>query len=106
MKRLDPTLLSVIVTPLLLAHAIPASAQAPRAFYAAKPATVAAATKFVVRDTLWRCTADGCASGSKASSRALFVCQALVKEVGKVDSFRAGDEVFDAAAIEKCNSRG
>lgn len=107
MKRPNPYFVSLIasaVTSFLLLTATTASAAAP-AGYSAKPAAVADTAKFVARDTIWRCGPDGCVSASKANSRAAFVCEALVKEVGAVTSFRAAGETFDAEALAKCNAR-
>lgn len=83
--------------------AMPASAQT-AAYYAAKPVATPAG-RVVVRDILWNCGANGCVSNSKGGSRAALVCESLVKQVGKIESFRAGDQAFDAAALEKCNAK-
>lgn len=72
--------------------------------YAAKPAA-AAAGRMVIRDTIWQCGDAGCASAMQSKSRAALVCSSLVKEVGALNSFRAGDTEFDADALAKCNAR-
>lgn len=82
----------------------PVSAQPASAYYAAKPLS-APAGRVVVRDLLWNCSASGCVANSKGGSRAALVCESLVKQVGKVEAFRAGDQNFDAAALEKCNAK-
>lgn len=88
----------------LIALAPVASAQTKGPFYWAKPAAPSSA-RVVVRDTLWKCGDQGCSASAKSASRAAIVCQSLVKEVGKIDAFRAGDEEFDSAALEKCNAK-
>jgi len=93
------------VASVLLLSATAASAQPAGAFYSAKPIAASSAAKLVVRDTVWKCGADGCASSTKGKSRAAFVCESLVKEVGQIESFRAGAEQFDADALAKCNAK-
>jgi len=99
------SLLASAAASLLLLSATAASAQPGGAFYAAKPVTASTAGSLVVRDTIWKCDANGCASTTKGKSRAAFVCESLVKEIGQVASFRAGTEDFDADALAKCNAK-
>ena len=94
------TAASVLLLGAAAAHAQPASV-----FYSAKPVAASSATKLVVRDTIWKCSEGGCVSGSKGTSRAAFVCESLVKQVGQVESFRAGAEEFGADALAKCNAK-
>jgi hypothetical protein len=98
---LSPQSLTVIAAAFLFAA--PAFAQ-PAAYYAAKPAS-APAGRVVVRDLLWNCSAAGCVANNKGGSRATLVCESLVKQVGKLEAFRAGDQTFDAAALERCNAK-
>jgi hypothetical protein len=104
MIRLSSLAVSVAASVLLLG-ATAASAQPSSAFYAAKPAAAANAARLVVRDTLWMCGGAGCSSNSKGGSRPAIVCESLAREVGTLESFRAGDVTFDAAALAKCNAK-
>jgi hypothetical protein len=99
------TIIASAAASLLLLGATAATAQPAGAFYAAKPVAAAGTSKLVVRDTMWTCGESGCVSGSKGTSRAAFVCESLVKQVGKVESFRAGTEEFSAEALTKCNAK-
>ena len=107
MKRSSPILIalgSAALTSLALLTAPAADAAGP-AYYAAKPVTTATTSRMVVRDTLWKCSDAGCASAIKGSSRAAFICESLVKEVGALASFRAGTDEFGAEALAKCNAK-
>lgn len=108
MKRSSPVLISLCsaaITSVLLLTAGASHAATGAAYYAAKPAAAPSATRFVVRDTLWKCSDAGCASAIKGSSRPAFICESLVKEVGALASFRAGSEEFGAEALAKCNAK-
>ncbi|MCJ8156566.1 CC_3452 family protein [Sphingomonas sp. LaA6.9] len=104
MIRFAPMFASAAASFLLLS-ATAASAQPAGSFYAAKPVAASASGSLVVRDTIWKCDGNGCASASKGKSRAAFVCESLVKEVGELASFRAGTEEFGAEALAKCNAK-
>lgn len=104
MIRLTSLVVSAGAT-LLLLGATAASAQPAGSFYAAKPAAAANAARLVVRDTLWTCGEGGCVSNSKGGSRAAIVCESLAREVGTLESFRAGGVTFDADALAKCNTK-
>lgn len=103
MPRFAPLSAAAIASFMLLSATV-ATAQPNPAFYAANP-VAAGASKLVVRDTLWKCDTNGCFSTTKGNSRPAFVCEALVKKVGEVASFRAGEQEFDAEALAKCNAR-
>lgn len=99
------SLIASAAASLLMFGAAAAHAQPVSVFYSAKPVAASSATKLVVRDTVWKCGDSGCVSGSKGKSRAAFVCESLVKEIGQIESFRAGAEEFDADALAKCNAK-
>ena len=86
-----------------LALAIPANA-ATKGF-SAQLATATTATKMVAHDTLWKCDGTNCRSASESGSRAEIVCAAFVKKAGRVNSFAVAGTAFDAAKLEKCNSK-
>lgn len=95
-----------VAASILLLSATAASAQPNGNFYSAKPvAATAAKGSLVVRDTIWKCDGNGCASATRGKSRPAFVCESLVKEVGQIATFRAGAEEFDAEALAKCNAK-
>ena len=101
MLRLSPLAASAAASILLLS----ANAQPAGSFYSARPVAASAVAKLVVRDTVWKCGADGCVSNTKGKSRAAFVCESLVKEIGQIESFRAGSDEFDADALARCNAK-
>ena len=108
MKRSSPILISLFsaaITSVFLLTATASNATSGGAYYAAKPATTSSAARFVVRDTLWKCSDAGCASAIKGNSRPAFICESLVKEVGALTTFRAGAEEFSAEALAKCNAK-
>ena len=83
----------------------PASvAQTGRGYYAATPVAAPAKASIVTRSTIWKC-GEGVCTASKATSRDAIMCELVAGEVGKLTSFRANGADFDAAALEKCNTR-
>ena len=58
----------------------------------------------VVKDTRWACAGDSCSAIRTGTSPDANICTAVVRRLGPVTSFSAGDKVFDAAALEKCNA--
>lgn len=81
-----------------------AGAQTARGYYAATPVAAPAKASVVTRSTIWKC-GEGVCTASKATSRDAIMCELVAGEVGKLASFRANGEDFDAAALEKCNAR-
>lgn len=107
MKRPNPYLLSLaaaFATSFTLLGPTTAEA-APGGYYKAKPVAAAVDSRLIVRDAPWRCDANGCVSSVKAASRAAHMCESLVKKIGAVTSFRAGDAEFAADELAKCNAR-
>lgn len=91
--RLWPAALASIVS-----LAAPAAAH-----YVAVPEV--AQTKIIpLQGLVWQCDAGAC-TAEEGRSRPEVVCASLAKKVGAVRSFAAGDRVFDAAALKKCNAR-
>ncbi len=107
MKTLS-TILNLTVltlTMILMGLALAVPAQAASKGYAAQLATASSAAKMVANDTLWKCSGTDCRSMSQSGSRAEIICVALVKKAGRVTSFSANGTAFDAAKLEKCNSK-
>ena len=102
MIRLVSIFAAFIVSTLMIGSA--AYAQPARTFYVAVPATAPAVGRAVARDILWTCDGSACAAG-QGTSRPAVICQAASRELGALNSFRAGAETFDTAALEKCNAR-
>ena len=97
------TLISLAAAALTFGVAAPAAAQAPT--YRAVPVVkMAAADKVVIGETLWICGTAGCTT-TKATSRPAIVCEQSAKKFGKLESFAAGTNVFDEAALAKCNAK-
>ncbi len=92
MFRTAIALLALASTPALANH------------YQARPSGLPAVAKFVAKDVVWKCGDGGCSAG-KSNSRPAIVCAALVKQVGRIDSFTAGGEALPADQLEKCNGR-
>ena len=80
----------------------PAQAQV-QPMYRAALATPVTAT-LVVKDLRWSCGGDSCSALRTGSSPDANVCAAVAKKLGPVTGFSAGANMFDAAAIEKCNA--
>lgn len=106
MKRPNPYALSfaasLATSFLLLSNTAEAK---PVTGYSAKPVAEAPAPRMVVRDMVWRRTADGRLVGSKSASRAAIVCESLVKKIGAVQSFSAQGEAFAASELAACNAK-
>ncbi|MEP9359235.1 hypothetical protein [Sphingomonas sp. KR3-1] len=73
--------------------------------YAATPVTAPAKASFVTRSTLWKCNAGTCIAPANGSTRDAIACELVAREVGKLSAFRANGADFDAAALEKCNTK-
>lgn len=58
----------------------------------------------VARDVMWRCNDAGC-TAANATSRPEIVCATAAREFGKLSSFNAKGEAFDAEALAKCNAK-
>lgn len=82
--------------------ALPASAQ-PQSMYRVGLATPLTAT-LVLKDLRWSCVGDSCSAIRAGTSPDANICSAFARRYGPVTSFSAGDRVFDAALLEKCNA--
>ncbi|ARS28608.1 CC_3452 family protein [Sphingomonas sp. KC8] len=86
----------------LIVAAFPAQAQV-QPMYRAALATPITAT-LVVKDLRWSCGGDSCSALRTGSSPDANVCAAVARKLGPVTGFSAGSNMFDAAALEKCNA--
>jgi hypothetical protein len=87
---------------LIASAAVLAAAPAVAANYSAKLASPAAG-HIVARDVNWACDGAAC-QGATDESRPAVLCQALVKQAGKVESFAVDGRAFSEAELGKCNA--
>jgi hypothetical protein len=62
-------------------------------------------SRFVARDSIWRCTESACVSTNRTSTRPAIVCAALAREVGALKSFSAEGRAFGPEELQSCNAR-
>ena len=89
---------SILTIGALAALAAPAGA----ASYSAKLANPANG-HIVARDINGACIGDSC-RGATDESRPAVLCQALVKQAGRVESFAVDGRAFSDADLGKCNA--
>lgn len=82
---------------------LPAPALA--AGFQAETSTRPPQTRFVARDSIWRCTGNACVSTNETSTRPAIVCAALARQVGALRSFSANGRAFGAEELQACNAR-
>jgi hypothetical protein len=80
---------------------LPAAAAA--ATYSAKPVATGAPTRIIARDISWKCGPAAC-QGSTEYGRPVVLCQALARQVGRIESFIVDGQALPTAALDKCNS--
>ena len=88
----------------ILAFAFVATPALAAPAFQAQPEVAPAATKFALRDTLWKCDDAGCAA-AESNSRPAVVCAVLAKEVGTLRSFAFKGAALSAEELGKCNAR-
>jgi len=62
-------------------------------------------SRFVVRDSIWRCTGTACVSTNETATRPAIACAALARQVGALLSFSANGRAFGAEELQACNAR-
>ena len=62
-------------------------------------------TRFVARDSIWRCAGTSCVSTNDTSTRPAIVCATLARQVGVLRSFSANGRAFSAEELQACNAR-
>ena len=62
-------------------------------------------TRFVARDSIWRCTENACVSTNETATRPAVVCAALARHVGALRSFSVDGRAFGAEELQACNAR-
>ena len=90
-----------IALALSAAMLLPAAASA--ATYSAKPAATGAPARIIARDISWKCGPAAC-QGSTEYGRPVVLCQALARQVGRLESFIVDGQALPVDALDKCNS--
>ena len=80
-----------------------ARAQGP-AYYVAVPEGQPSKTDVITRSTPWKLS-NGRYIAARAPERDLVLCQVLVRNVGRLQSFSAGGQALAGDQLDKCNSR-
>lgn len=62
-------------------------------------------TRFVARDSIWRCMGTACVSTNETATRPAIACAALARQVGALRSFSANGRAFGAEELQACNAR-
>ena len=102
MVRFGMIFTAVALTTALGVSLEPARAQTPD--FRAVPVTAATTPRVIVDGVMWRCAADGCVA-SNVSARPAIACAQAAQKVGKLASFTVGAQVFDDAALARCNAK-
>lgn len=95
------------IAALLIAAALAlpfAAAAQPNRGYSAVPATAPAAATILTRSTLWKCTADRCATPRTEGSH-LAMCQLAAAQLGPLTAFTANGTAFAPDQLARCNGR-
>ena len=83
--------------------ALPSAAQS-GTFYVAIPEAPPARATLLTRETIWRASGPAYVTG-RQPERAAILCELLARSVGRLASFTAGGEAFDAERLARCNAR-
>ncbi len=73
--------------------------------FQAETSTQPTQTRFVARDSIWRCTGTACVSTNETATRPAIACAALARQVGALRSFSANGRAFGAEELQACNAR-
>lgn len=82
--------------------AVEARSQA--AYYSVELAAPAAANNSIIGGVVWQCAGTTCIA-AKASSRPVNLCKRVVRELGEVTGFTAGDKALGAEDLASCNGK-
>jgi hypothetical protein len=104
-SRLGALISASAISALLILVAPQAHAAAAAPFYKAELAQPLAAPKNkLVKGSFFRCTTTNCVSTDNASSPKN-MCIWIAREFGDVKSFQAGERIFTADELTKCNKK-
>lgn len=105
MKKIVAVFASVLTTAVLIGGSADAAFAQSGAAYRLTPSTaVTAADTVVASETLWKRVGETYVA-KQSNSRPAIVCAQAAKKIGKLDSFEANGQVFDAEALAKCNEK-
>lgn len=79
-------------------------ARAMTPYYSAELAAPAAEERSIIGGVVWQCAETSCIA-AKASSRPVTMCKRVVRELGEVTSFTAGDKALEAEDLASCNGK-
>ena len=79
-------------------------ARGPAAYYSVELAAPAAANNSIIGGVVWQCAGTTCIA-AKASSRPVNLCKRVVRELGEVTSFTAGEKALEADDLASCNGK-
>ncbi|WP_353204536.1 hypothetical protein [Sphingomonas sp.] len=102
MTRLLSLAAAVLVSAASLSPFAAQAADGP--YYAATPVAAPAKTLLITSGTVWKWNTTAF-TANKATQRDAIMCEMVAKSTGKLVSFSAGGQPFDAPALEKCNAR-
>ena len=79
-------------------------AQTSGGYYVATPAAAPVKASLMTRSTPWKLT-NGAFVAAQAPERDMVLCQLVAKDVGQLSGFSVGGQAYDAATLEKCNTK-
>lgn len=79
-------------------------ARAMTPYYSAELTAPAAEPRSIIGGVVWQCAETSCIA-AKASSRPVTMCKRVVRELGEVTSFTAGDKALEAEDLASCNGK-
>lgn len=95
---------TAILTSAALLAAAGAPAQTPSTGFVATPAVAPAKTTLMTRDTAWSFR-GGSFVTADAPMRDMVACQLVARDIGLLTGFVANGKAYDAASLDKCNSK-
>jgi hypothetical protein len=105
MKKIVAVFASVLTSAVLIGGSADAAfAQTGAAYRLTPVAAVAAAETVVANETLWKRAGNDYVA-KQSNSRPSIVCAQAAKKIGKLESFEANGQAFDAEALAKCNEK-
>lgn len=93
---------AVLIATTLFAGAAANAQQARGGYYRATLAAAATADRAIAGSVVWRCNDTSC-TAPRGDSRPAIMCARLVREVGTVTAFAAGDRALTAEELARCN---
>jgi hypothetical protein len=105
MKKFAALVAAGFVSTVLIGATADAAFAGTGAAYRLTPvAAVSGSNTVVASETLWKRVGETYVAG-QSNSRPAIVCAQAAKKLGKIESFEANGEAFDAEALAKCNEK-